>query len=452
VLAGAKSSAAIPALLRAAVCCAFPMALGAEPLGYRAFADSRDPPAYAPLNAEDGAQFELGHAVFNTQWVPAATPGAERRDGLGPLYNASSCDECHNEGARGRGPRGAGPAPAPLIMQLERPGGGGAPDPSYGHVLNTAALPGLAPEALVTISYRAIPGAYPDGTAWSLRAPSYEVSRLQYGPLAPDTVLKPRLAPPLFGVGLLELVPQEAVLVPAVHRASAVHGAPAWQSYRGVRTLGRFGWQGASVSIRDQTTKAFSREMGLTSRDIPTDDCTRVQTDCLSARDGGSPEVADELLDAVVAFQRSLAVPATEAKAASGLKSRASMRNFFERLGCADCHRISLPVRFRDADGREHIGTIEPCTDLLLHDLGAGLADTDASGRAVPSRWRTAPLWGIGHHTRAGEPQSLLHDGRARSIEEAILWHHGEAEPARRAFEQSNAGQRQALMAWLETL
>ena len=444
--AGASSGPAFEVLLLAAGCFAFTPAMAAEPLGHRAFTDSRDPPAYAPLNDTDSAQFELGHAVFNTQWVPAGTPGAERRDGLGPLYNAAACDECHNEGARGRGPRGAGPAPAPLVVQLERPESSGAPDPAYGHVLNTAALAGSAPEAVVTITYRDLQGAYPDGTPWSLRVPSYEVSQLRYGLLATDTILKPRLAPPLFGVGLLELVPQEAVL------ASAVHGTPAWQSYRGARTLGRFGWQGASVSIRDQTTKAFSREMGLSSQDMPIDDCTLAQTDCLSAPNGGSPEVSNELLDAVVAFQRALAVPAADPMATSVRKPARKMRRDFEQLGCADCHRTSLPVRLRDADGREHAGTIEPYTDLLLHDLGAGLADAEVSGRTVPSRWRTAPLWGIGHVTRAGSPPTLLHDGRARSIEEAILWHHGEAEQARQGFEHWNSARRQALIDWIGTL
>jgi CxxC motif-containing protein (DUF1111 family) len=445
VLADATSSPVFPVLLLATSCCALPIAMGAEPLGYRAFPDSRDPPAYAPLDDAASAEYQLGHAVFNTQWVPAGTPGAERRDGLGPLYNAAACDECHNEGARGRGPLGTGPAPAALIVQLERPESAGAPDPVYGHVLNTVALEGSAPEAVVTITYREFQGTYPDGAPWSLRVPGYEISELRYGPLAADTILKPRLAPPLFGVGLLELVPEQAVL------ASAEHGTPAWQTYRGARTLGRFGWQGASVSVRDQTTKAFSREMGLSSRDVPTDDCTVAQTDCRSAPNGGSPEVADELLDAVVAFQSALAVPAAE-PAGSVRNPAKNMQRDFEQLGCADCHRTHLPVRLRDSDGREQAGSIEPYTDLLLHDLGTGLADADVAGHRVPSRWRTAPLWGIGHHTRAASLLTLLHDGRARSIEEAILWHDGEAERARQGFEHWNAARRQALIDWIETL
>ncbi len=420
-----------------------------ELLGHRPFPDSRDPPAYAASNKQEQALFELGHEVFNTQWVPADTPGAARRDGLGPLYNAAACDECHNEGARGRGPSGAGRAPAALVLQLERPISEGAPDPVYGHVLNTAAMNGYPPEAVVSIDYRDVRGVYPDGAPWSLRAPTYTISELRYGSLAADTILKPRLAPPLYGAGLLEAVPQQAILDGASGISSSrVHGMPAWQQYRGFRTLGRFGWQAASVSILDQTTKAFSREMGLSSRDRPDDDCMPAQTDCLSAPDGGHPEVADDLLDAVVAFQQALAVPESADRPAESLQAQRE----FEQLGCADCHRPHLPVALRDAAGVPYAGTIAPYTDLLLHELGAGLADSDVSGHSVPTRWRTAPLWGIGNHARAGSQPTLMHDGRARTIEEAILWHHGEAERALQNFENLAASRRQALIAWIGTL
>jgi CxxC motif-containing protein (DUF1111 family) len=448
VRAGPFSGHTLAVLLLCGGGIAVAQSVAVQSLGHRPFPNARDPPAYAPLNGEEQARFALGHAVFNTRWVPAGTPGAARRDGLGPLYNAAACDTCHNEGARGRGPTGAGPAPAALVMQLERPVADDAPDPVYGHVLNTAALNGVAPEAVVSIEYREIAGSYPDGTRWALRAPTYALSELRYGALAPDTILRPRIAPALFGIGLLEAVPQSAILemVHGTPSSSVVHGTPAWREYRGARVLGRFGWQGASVSIRDQTTKAFSREMGLTSSDRPTDDCTIAETDCLSAPNGGDPEVSAELLDAVVAFEHALAVPESTEKIAG------TMLPEFEQLGCADCHRPSLPVRLKDAAGHFYSGTIEPYTDLLLHELGTGLADSDVSGHSVRSRWRTAPLWGIAHNSRPGTPLTQLHDGRARSIEEAILWHQGEAESALRNFEHLESSQRQALIAWIETL
>src|SRR5271165_1081461 len=426
---------------------------GVDQLGRQPFTDSRDPPSYRELRSLDQTQFDLGHAVFNTQWVPAGTVGAARRDGLGPLYNAAACDACHNEGARGRGPAGNGPAPAGLVIQVDRLEGGiRVPDPIYGSVLNTSALDGLRPEALVFIRYQEQHGRYPDGEPWSMRVPRYEISELAYGPLSPSTIIRPRLAPPLFGVGLLEAVSESAVLE-QTHSSSmkSAHGRPAWQRVQGKQLLGRFGWQATSVSVRDQTTKAFSREMGLTTSDRVADDCTVHEYDCLAQPNGGHPEVSDEFLDAVVAFQQRLAVPASDL---GGADSAAPLRmqQVFGRLGCTDCHRPTFPVVIEEGQGHRRSGVIAPYTDLLLHDLGSGLADAQVSGRAVFSQWRTAPLWGIGYRPRAGASLTLLHDGRARSIEEAILWHHGEAERSRQKFERLGASLRRTLVDWIATL
>ena len=184
-----------------------------ETRGLREFTDARNPPAYANLDASEQERVDLGHAVFNTQWVPAGTANAARHDGLGPLYNASSCDACHNEGAHGRGPSGDGAAPVALVIQLEkrpletraqRRGQNMAGDPRYGHTLNTAAIDGFSAEGRITIHYQELSGIYPDGAMWHLRAPHYRLTELTRGPLELRTVIQPRLAPALFGVGLLE--------------------------------------------------------------------------------------------------------------------------------------------------------------------------------------------------------------------------------------------------------
>ncbi len=440
--------------------------LDQSPLGRRAFVNSRDPPFYIDLSAMTAARVRLGHAVFNTPWEPAGTPGAADHDGVGPLFNSFSCDECHNEGADGHGPLGDGPAPQALVVELQSPLGSGATaaaagDPTYGHVLNTVALPGVRPEASVEILYQERTGRYDDGSAWHLRAPHYVIGNLGYGPLAATTIIEPRLAPQLFGDGLLEAVP-EAIITGGAHGAgrvgdvagagnaggaSVAGGAPAWQWLDGRLQLGRFGWQGVSVSIRDQTTKAFAREMGVTSRERPHDDCTVLQRQCRSQPNGGDPEVSDALLDAVVAFEQWLAVPTVNAATAAGPPDP-----LFVQLGCAGCHRPRLPVRLRDPDGRLIVGTIAPYTDLRLHDLGMGLADRDVTGQPVVSRWRTAPLWGLGYRVNRERQLTLLHDGRARSIEEAILWHGGEARAARESFERLPRARRQALLAWLASL
>jgi len=199
------------------LCTAGP-ALGAAPLGSMPYTDHRNQPPYLPLAVPATAQYKLGHAVFNTNFLAAGTAGAGRRAGLGPIFNAPSCDECHNEGAHGRGPIGDGPVPDSMVIELEAlpavdaaapldvsdpPG-----DPVYGRVLSSAAVEGFTSEGQVILHYHVIQRTYPDGTAWTLRQPTYELTHLNYGPLATNIVIKPRLAPALFGVGLLEAVPR----------------------------------------------------------------------------------------------------------------------------------------------------------------------------------------------------------------------------------------------------
>ncbi len=436
-------------LLALCLCCAA-TAAGATPppLGVEVFVNSRDPPFFRMLDPAKLARARLGHAVFNTPFVPAGTPGAARIDGLGPLFNAPSCDECHNEGADARGPRGDGPAPQNLVVQLQLPGPPDAPlagDPRYGQELNTASLPSLRPEGSVTIRYQTLHGRYPDGTPWELRDPQYLLSNLRYGPLAAHTIIKPRLAPPLFGDGLLEAVPATVILGEG---SSVTAGLPAWRWIGTHRELARFGWQATALSIRDQIGKAMAFEMGLTNPAYPHDDCTSVERDCRAAPNGGTPEVSAQLFDAVIEFVRWLAVPAAPA-AAVAAAAHGQGAELFRQVGCAACHRPQLPVVLSAPGGGHVSAVISPYTDLRLHDLGPDLADRDASGERVRSLWRTAPLWGLGYRVGREQQLTLLHDGRARSLEEAILWHDGEARNARLAFENLPAKQRRVLLGWL---
>jgi CxxC motif-containing protein (DUF1111 family) len=385
------------------------------PIGTQPFTDHRNPPSYRKLSESELARYDLGMTVFNTQFVVAGTPNAGRRDGVGPLFNSSSCDACHNNGAHGRGPAEDGPAPAPLVIQLETPGSANLNDPEgdpvYGRVLNTISLNGVWPEGTVMIHYEDTTGRYPDGSAWHLRVPRYTFTDLRYGPLASQTIVKPRLAPALFGAGLLD----------------ATDAVP--------HNQGRFGWQATALSVRDQTARAFAREMGLTSTDIPHDDCTAAESACVQQPNGGSPEVSDDLFGAVVSFQQWLAVPASP----SPHPTPDVDEQIFAHLGCAACHQ-------------PRVGAIAPYTDLRLHDLGTRLADCDVAGHKVASKWRTAPLWGLGYRVSFERFPTFLHDGRARSVEEAILWHDGEAAGARQKFEHLTAEQRKAFLHWVETL
>ena len=400
-------------------------------VGTQVFNDRRNPPSYRKLSEGEFARYDLGMAVFNTQFVPAGTPNAGRRAGVGPLFNSASCDSCHNNGARGRGPTEDGPAPVPLVIQLATipsknptdPEG----DPAYGRVFNTIGLAGVPPEGVVTIRYEETSGLYPDGSAWHLRVPHYTLNQLRYGPLSPRTIVKPRLAPALFGSGLLD-----AAIVD--RDSGGVHG--------------RFGWQATAISVRDQTVRAFAREMGLTSADMKNDDCTPTETACVQQAGGRSPEVSDDIFNAVLSFQRWLAVPASPIAHATSDPAAET----FVQLGCATCHQPLLPVALTDAAGNDVAAVIAPYTDLRVHDLGSRLADETVSGKKVRSKWRTAPLWGLGYRMSLERFPTFLHDGRARSAEEAILWHDGEAAGARNRFTQLPVAQRKAFLRWIETL
>jgi CxxC motif-containing protein (DUF1111 family) len=410
-------------------------AAAGAPLGSLPYSDHRNQPPILPLSGALADQYQLGHAVFNTDFLAVGTPGAGRRSGLGPIFNAASCDECHNEGAHGRGPDHDGPLPNSMVMQLEALPRGTRTDPTdppgdpvYGRVLSPAAVEGFVPEGQVLIHYHVIQRTYPDGTAWTLRQPQYEITQLNYGPLATNVVLKPRLAPAVFGLGLLE--------------AATPHPAESGP--------GRFGWQATALSIRDQTTRALAREMGVTNADRPDDDCTGAQVQCVQQRHPDSPEMSGELLAALLTFEEWVAVPANPKPQAPA--QRAAGLKLFRSTGCAGCHQPEQQVVLAQPDGQPLRAMIAPFTDLGIHDLGPGLADHEASGAVHPTRFRTAPLWGIGYRLSRESKPTFLHDGRARSVEEAVLWHDGEAAVVRERFAHLPRAQRVQLLGFVEAL
>jgi len=394
------------------------------------------------------ALIAVGQSIFKGE--SSVTRGHAR------LFNATSCDSCHPSGAGGSGPTTDGPVPVALVIQLGSPPSDanateGDGDPVYGRIFNTAAADGVQPEGVATVRYTEIEGHYyPEALRWRMRVPHYKLTKLSRGPLAAATVIKPRLAPSLMGAALLEAVPSSAITDMANPPIRSTRlGEPAWHLYRGTRIIGRFGWQAASVSIRHQTTKAFAREMGLTSPDQPHDDCTPAEVDCLRLRNSDSPDISADSISAVLAYVGALAAPKSPMPSEdfpSGLK-------LFTDLGCAACHRPELAVDLTErGSGTGTPGVIAPYTDLLLHDLGIELSDQTATGAKVPTKWRTAPLWSLSYRIKYEHPATFLHDGRARSLEEAILWHSGEAARARNGFLNLPARRREALLRWLESL
>lgn len=298
-----------------------------------------------------------------------------------------------------------------------------------------------------------------DGTTVSLRRPSWTVSDPGYGPMAPDTRLSPRIAPPMIGLGLLEAVPGDMIVAGADPNDADGDGisgraAQVTNAETGARQLGRFGWKASQPTLRQQAAAAFSGDMGLSTTAHPDSagDCTAAQSACRSAPDGAGPmgvEVSETMLKLVTFYSRHLAVPARRNAADPQVRHGGTV---FEATGCAACHYPTLATAADFEDPALAGQTIRPFTDLLLHDMGPDLADGLPEGDADGTEWRTPPLWGIGLTEMVSGHTSFLHDGRARSVLEAILWHGGEADAAREAVIQLGTEDREALIAYLNSL
>lgn len=351
------------------------------------------PPNHAATSLDAAA----GWAIFKRPWISAPST-LTAAGGIGPLYSARSCNACHagaGPGAVGEGMVGDG-----AIVRLGHADGGG--DAVYGVQLQTLALPGFEPEAEAALHWEIAAG---------LRTPRIALSALHYGALDPQTHAGLRRAPSLFGIGRLEAIPESEIL------AHAGAGKPAWlDDGNGGRTLGRFGWKAAVPTIARQVAIAFQRDFGISSSELPGafGECTFAEKDCRDAP-GAEVELPDSFHKQVTTFLRLLRSPAQLNEASPGFA-------LFRSSGCLECH-----ATLKDARG----APVPAYTDLLLHDLGPALDDNIAEGAATGSEWRTAPLWDVADSLSQG---GLLHDGRARSIAEAVQWHGGQASQARSAF------------------
>lgn len=411
----------------------------------------------ANLEIERRGEFFIGNAFFNSAWIVApATAGA--RDGLGPLFNARSCDQCHNNDGRGAPPLKAGERPVALVFQFATPtpGSNNEPgaDPHYGSNLNPFAIGNIPAEGTVRIEHREIVGKFADGKTYRLLAPIYFFEELAYRELSPETRFSPRIAPSVFGMGLLEAVPEAQIL----ERADAddidkdgISGRPnrVWDHVEQRVVLGRLGWKANQPDIAHQTAGAFSQEIGMTTALRPDQNCTNIQVACIEAPDGGSPEISDAIFTRIVAYQRMLAVPARRNLDDPQVKDGARQ---FAAAGCTACHRPTFTTGEAPSAPWLSRQTIHPFTDMLLHDMGPDLADGRADFEASGSEWRTPPLWGMGLQQAVNGHTRYLHDGRARDANEAILWHGGEAEAARDAYKSMSKAEREALLEFLDSL
>ncbi len=401
------------------------------------------------------ADFEVGDSFFTQNWViaPASTTS---RDGLGPNFNATACAGCHTRDGRASPPTDDDPHATGLLLRLSVEGrrgehGAPAPDADYGGQLQDQAIPGVTAEGTMAISRTEVSGSFADGSRYTLEKPSYSIAGAAYGD-ASSLLIGPRIAPSVIGMGLLEAVPDATVRAaadPGDRDGDGISGRvnTVWDAVAGHEAVGRFGWKANVATIRQQTAGAYHGDMGISSPVVGTQDCTAVQVGCAAAPTGGTPEIDDKTFDAVVFYTRVLSVPAGRDDDVAEVRRGAAV---FEESGCASCHTPTL--RTGDSDiGALANQTIHPFTDLLLHDMGPGLADGRPDFEASGSEWRTPPLWGIGLVEKINGHTRFLHDGRARSLLEAVLWHGGEAEASRRHVKAASKADRDALVAYLES-
>lgn len=424
----------------------------------------------ANLNDAERTRFVVGNSFFKRNWVqaPASTTA---RDGLGPHFLARSCGGCHVQDGRAQPPDFHNPlAPQPfagLLLRLSVPGtdahGGPKHEPVYGDQFNTMGIHGVQGEGEVHLSYERIEGQYADGTSYTLEKPRYHLRNLAYGPMAPDVMVSPRIAPQVIGLGLLEAIPETEILANAQAQAAStgpIKGQPnyVWDAYAERMVLGRFGWKANVGSLAHQTAGAFLGDIGITSSRFPQQTCTPAQKDCLAAPNGNAKgqqgvEIEDYALDDVIFYQSTLAPAARRNAQDEGVLRGEAL---FHAAQCAQCHRPSYRTStalFPRLSSPALSGQdITPYTDLLLHDMGEALADGRPDFAANGRQWRTPPLWGIGLLPAVNDHQRLLHDGRARGVAEAILWHGGEAEAAREQFRHLPAPDRAALVQFVESL
>lgn len=425
----------------------------------------------ANMPFEREMDFKLGNALFRKTWV-AAPSSTKASDGLGPLYNARACQDCHLKDGRGHTPPDADASRVSMFLRLSIPGGPAPegiadwiatqPDPTYGGQLQDLAAPGHAAEGRMDITWLETPVTLPDGTTVTLRAPTYTFADPAYGTPSPDLMISPRVAPQMIGLGLLEAIPAADILALADEgdaNSDGISGRPQIvpSAEFGTPMLGRFGLKAGAPTVREQSAGAFAGDMGLSTplHPDPWGDCTKGQPTCLDSPHGQEPAVRDGLevdkqsLHLVTFYSRNLGVPERR-----NIDDPQVLRGkeLFHAVNCTGCHTPKHVTHRLDGQPEQSFQLIWPHTDLLLHDMGEGLADNRPEGRATGSEWKTPPLWGIGLTEQVSGHSEYLHDGRARSLLEAILWHGGEAQPQRDAVAAMTTEDREALLAFLGSL
>ncbi|WP_305838030.1 di-heme oxidoreductase family protein [Photobacterium leiognathi] len=408
--------------------------------------------------------FSVGNSFFRNPWLqaPATT---DARDGLGPIFNTNGCQNCHIKDGRGHPTEKDDMNSVSMLVRMSIPAltdeqkqqlikSGVILEPTYGDQLQDFALPDAKPEGKVALTYTDVPVTFADGEVITLRKPNLSITDLNYGPIADDVMLSARIAPPMIGLGLLEHIPEQTLKRFVAEQAAENKGVSGklnkvWDVRANKTVTGRFGWKAGQPNLMQQNAAAFNGDIGLTNALFEQENCTDKQTICAELPNGGKHEASEKVLTFVEFYSQHLAVPArrniNDPQVMKGEK-------LFADIGCQSCHRTQIKtakVPERPALSEQ---MINPYTDLLLHDMGEGLADNRPEFLANGQEWRTPPLWGLGYTEEVNGHTNFLHDGRARSVMEAVLWHGGEAQTSRDKVLQLSKSDRQALVAFLDSL
>lgn len=438
------------------------------------------------ITASRKGSFFIGNAFFRQPWVvaPAST---DSRDGLGALFNVAACQSCHIKDGRGHAPTRSDDDADSLLIRLAMPATTEAQrqtlkdsliekvvPPMYGGQLQDRGVQGVPAEARIVVQWSDNPVTFADGHVETLRAPTFNLTKPGYGPFDDALMVSPRVALPMIGLGLLEQIPDDDIKKQAINANEAnsdISGKfnMVMDPQTGKVALGRFGWKAGQTKLITQNQSAFNEDMGLTSNIRPHESCMPAQTACVNATTGadeqgnGKPpvEVNDEVAKFVEFYTRNLAVP--HRRNAEDKLVLAGKKRFYD-MGCQSCHTPRYQLPKTDDDHLEQHGqVIYPYTDLLLHDMGDGLADRTIAGK-LPSKdlqveflansyeWRTPALWGIGLAQTVDPQATFLHDGRARTLMEAVLWHGGEAEKQKQKVLKLDKQGRNELNAFLKSL
>ena len=426
----------------------------------------------ANLTFKQERDFKLGNALFRKLWVSAPS-STKASDGLGPLYNSRACQNCHLKDGRGR-PPGPDEIASSMFLRLSVPPRNEAereaiatkammriPEPTYGGQLQEFAVGDVPPEGHLRISHEPVEVALNGGETVTLRKPIYTIADLGYGPMAPDVMISPRVTPQMIGLGLLEAIHPGDIIAgadPDDADGDGISGKVSWTRNpdTGEPMIGRFGWKATMPTVHSQAADAFAGDIGIAtpSHPDPWGDCTEAQAGCRAMPSGiqadlGDTEAPDPVMDLVAFYSRNLAVPmrrdVDDPQVLAG-------KELFYGAGCVSCHRPKFVTSRKAEQTQFRFQLIWPYTDMLLHDMGEGLADGRPVGDATGREWRTAPLWGTGLTETVNGHTLMLHDGRARNALEAILWHGGEAQASREAVVAMEPDERAALLRFLESL